>query len=224
MPEDPSEAAFERLCEQATFRVRRLRPSSTPGVRVPDFVVRASGQSFLAEVTNINLSERELEIIAKLKREKHWSGDAPYHIGERLRSKVGEKYDQLKSQARGRIPTLLVVTSSSVLHSCVEGADVWACMFGHIGVKTRVSYGPDDPAFEDTLVGGPGQKVTPTMNRSLGGIGILKDIDSMSPALIVYHNPFATLELPASALQVDGVTQFRKCGDPNELTLWERIP
>lgn len=221
---DEAEALFERCCQRAGFRTHRLRPSPKPGIRRPDFLVRANGALLVAEVTEIQPNEAERKIIERLRLGGMHSWDGPYWPGERVRSEVKSKYGQLKAGSRGRRPTLLVVRNSYVIQSSVEPTDVWACFFGHIGVATEMIYDQAPPRIgESRLIGGPGRKVTEEMNRSLGGIGVLRDRDGEEPTLDVYHNPFATLRLPFEALRASGVEQFVKHHDPRELTLWGRL-
>lgn len=196
-----SEHLFEVLCRNHNIPYRRV---PTGAFKTHDYEIELGGLVVAVEVKQLDENDHD-----KLKNKAFSEGIET--VGavaptRRLREQIAAAYRQLKAAAREDQPCFLVVFNNAGFLNYIDSFAVTTAMFGSFGIRYAST-----PAgrIEVTSHGFLGhRKITRNTCKRLSAIGVLKYESSGSLCLAVYHNPFALIPIPPSALVALASGQF----------------
>jgi hypothetical protein len=197
-----SEALFEALCEEHGIACERI-PSGLQR-RTADYRLMLSGTIVVAEVKQLNPGPEDVRIARDLAERGGAAGC--FSPGHRVRREIKSGYEQLRREAAERHPALLVLYDNTGGRTgFIAAHDVLVAMYGKEYVEMLVA---TPPASDIVLFRtGGNQGVTPTANRALSAIGVLRGWPG-SIGLEVYHNRFAVRPLLPGLLRGARISHF----------------
>jgi len=131
--------------------------------------------------------------------------------GDRIRKKISDSSPQIKARTQDKYPSVLVLFDGRPLSDHLSAYNVRVAMYGleqiHIAVR------PFDSPFATGTSYGPKRKMTEEHNTSISAIGVLSITPGAdTPALNVYHNKYAAIQLDPKLMGKHKIPQF-KLGD-----------
>lgn len=206
---DSGESLFERLCTDAGLACERVEEAAKESEQRPDFrVIGRDGTSLWVEVKTVTPSEEEAEQIRRIHaREVVVRGGTP---GDRLRRFIGKANSQLKALAKAGLPGVLaVVNDEPLLRWHVDPYSVLTAMRGLDVVDVLVPHDPGVPPEFGDVRSGPGKQMTPVANTSTSAIVCVETWRGGETAANVFHNCYAAVPLPPTALSGAPFKQWR---------------
>lgn len=195
-----SECLFEELCKRRSVRCKRIPVGDSP---VADYMIQLGRLKVIAEVKEIAPNKRDLELIEREER-----GEQPGRVAptKRVRDLIGTAYRQLKNSCGEDHPGLIVVYNNSPIWNFVDSWTVTNAMFGGYGM----SIAANPTGGWDVVRRGFGgkQKTTRTQSRALSALCVLEESGFSELRLIVFHNPYARIPIPADSLYLLAEKQF----------------
>jgi len=195
-----SERLFEQLCERRSVLYNRIPEADTPAA---DYEILLGRLKVIVEVKEIAPNKRDLELIEREKR-----GEQPGRVAptKKVRDLIGTAYRQLKNSCGEDHPGLIVVYNNSPIWNFVDNWSVTNAMFG--GYEMALAANP--AGGWDVVRRGFGgkQKTTSTQNRSISALCVLEESGLSGLRLVLYHNPYARIPIPADNLDLLAEKQF----------------
>lgn len=195
-----SEEIFEKLCSSQGISFMRIAEEDE--IKTADYKVYLGLDELIVEVKQLdpNIQDKEL---TELWGKKDSSGArAPV---KRVRGLLDDGYHQIKNSAGGKQPTMMVIYNNSGEWNEIDAFTISTAMFGTLGIKRSLTR---SGTLVTTRVGYMGnRKVTESTFRALSAVAVL-GMESGSPFLEVYHNPFATNLIKPENLSELASSQF----------------
>jgi hypothetical protein len=211
-----SEALFEEFCRLLAIPFEPIpveeaeKPDDRP--RTPDYEIHPNGHRVVVEVKQINANEDDKRAERELESVGH--ADIAPKASPRVRKKIADAAPQLKRRAKGICPALLVLydNASPVGNFYTDPYTIKAAMFGHEQVVLSVPQDFSAPVGVHDRKFGPKRKMTPHDNTTISAVAVMIADRCRPRELLVYHNPFAAIPLPADWLRAEMVRHFNLTG------------
>jgi hypothetical protein len=218
-----SEIWFEEYCANRGVPCSRIEESNG---RTPDYELDLDGQKIIVEVKEILPNAEEKASIEKLKRESVGlaTGGTP---GERVRGKIADASGQIKAKTDGRLASLLLLCD--IKYGCgqitghVNPYNIRVAMEGLDQLILALPQDRHKPPYTTGMKSGPKKKMTDMHNTSISGIGVLSTPPGAPISLVVYHNRYAAIPIPADKLQKHNIPQYCLSGNPGGPSNWVEI-
>lgn len=198
-----SEELFERLCQTRAIACRKI-PEGTS--KTPDYELKIDSYTVLVEVKQLDENDEDRKINEALDR-----GDDVPAIecpSDRVRRQIAVAYRQLKAYNRAGLATGIVLYNNAGPLTFIDSWTVTKAMFGDYGYRFGIP-APSGGPIVDLGAGFMGRrKVTRNSCRVLSFVAVLKKGQDDTPVLEAYHNPFATVLLPATVMSCIAASQF----------------
>jgi hypothetical protein len=184
-----SEQLFELFCAANLVHAERVLAAST---KTPDYVLRFSTQTIVAEVKQFDAGPSEKVTLRKPLEEMDES-DAFYPgvPGERVRAKIDSAMPQLKQLCGEDSPTLLVLYDNVQLWP--EICDAYAITVAMYGMESCLLSNEVAPEGGAKIIArwhGQARRTTSHNNRSLSAIALLSAHEE-TIKMDLFHNFFA---------------------------------
>ncbi|MEN6375864.1 MAG: hypothetical protein ABFD75_13945 [Smithella sp.] len=105
MAKTASEIYFENFCADLGIRLTRIPETNS---KTPDYEFTIDGQLIVVEVKEIISNKEEQESVRVL-NERGYGNVISSTPGDRVRKKISESSPQIRAQAKGKYPSLLVL-------------------------------------------------------------------------------------------------------------------
>lgn len=209
-----SERLFERFCVRRGISFTRLVEGAT---KTPDYEIVADGLSIAVEVKQLEPNAEDLAILAEAAEKKR----AGYWIDmSRPRQSILDAVKQLRVQAKGRQPAMVVLYEVVGLLGYLDSDSIGQCLYGPEQIHLAV---PKDATREPWVLGGShggGRVATKRHNTTLSAVAVLQ-ADGPSDTICVYHNAFAALPIEPHRFRFEGVRHFAwRAPQPERLPCW----
>lgn len=198
-----SERLFEDFCVGHDIRCEAIPRS---GGRTADYRLALGGGTVIAEIKQLDPGPADDAI----SRDLAARGSAARVLipGARVRQEITDSRKQLRAQAKGRHPALLVLYDNTGGRTgAIAPHDVLVAMYGEERVEFAVAHGPSHGARRARFVVGGNRGVDRCANTTLSAIGVLSG-HPQGAHLDVYHNCHAALPLAPDWLRGARVRHF----------------
>jgi hypothetical protein len=215
-----SETLFEELC---TGRGISFQPiPTTRGRRSADYYVWLNQTETVVEVKQIDPSDYERRLLATAEDDDAPAIASNVHI--RIRNKFDKAKKQLKNLSEGRLPSLFILYDNTRGLSGLDNEDFLNAMHGDEVVEITTARTSGRVVKTSHTFGMRGRKVGKSHNRSVSAVCRLVVGSAGKPLLLVFHNEFATNQLPIELTRLIAHRQFIRPTSPtNEYRFWTEI-
>jgi hypothetical protein len=202
-----SERLFEALCVAHAVACEAIPRASS---RTADYRLRIGGGVVVAEVKQMDPGPEDVRIARDLAtRGRARAMLAP---GARVRQEITDSRKQLRTQAKGRYPALLVLYDNTAGRTgAIAPHDVLVAMYGEERIEYAVFSGSADnrpPELPpDRFVVGGNRGVDRAANTTLSAVAVLTWFGE-AVGLDVYHSCFAALPFDPAWLRGYGVRHY----------------
>jgi hypothetical protein len=198
-----SERLFESFCAEngiACVPIPRARG------RTADYRIGVGEREMIAEVKQLDPGSADLDISRQLAA----TGRASVVLvpGARVRQEITDSRKQLRAQAKGRHPALLVLYDDTGGRTgAIAPHDVLVAMYGKEHVEFEVVRDPRGASRQDRFVTGGNRGVDRGENTTLSALAVLSGGAGYT-ALDVYHNCYAALAVDPNSLRGPRVEHY----------------
>ena len=198
-----SEQLFEAFCRAHHLPCEQIPRS---GGRTADYRVTLVSGTVIAEVKELQPGPADERITCDVVA--HGIAASVLTPGARVRQEITDARKQLRAEAKGRHPALLVLyDNTGGLTGAIAPHDVLVAMYGEERVEPSVTHESTGVSRDDRFIVGGNRGVDRAENTTLSAIGVLV-WGPDAPRLDVYHNCYAALPLTIDALPGPGVRHF----------------
>lgn len=199
-----SEQLFEELCLQNQIQVNRIKESSVPGEKRPDYEIVTPFGKILVEVKQCDLNKKEHELQEQLNN-RGWTEVYSREPGAKLRSKIIDANKQLKSYGAGSVPSMIVVYDDmSMFRRGTHPYEIKTAMYG----IEQMNYTLIGNQCVDVDTSSFKAKMTQNSCTSTSAIAALyKDINE-ELSIYVFHNIYATMPLNIKSFHGKNIKHF----------------
>lgn len=186
-----SERAFEHFCTAHGIVYERVPATQS---RTPDYLITLGGQQIVTEIKQIDPNPEEQREITDFAA-KGWIVGGKGAPGDRIRKVIDHANTQIKTQTKGRLPSLVVVCDNVPHASHTAPYCILVAMYGLQQYNLHIQH---DPSQRVRLVGvsfGGKRQMTPSSNTSTSAVAVLRGEDPAHCMLDVYHNIHALVQL-----------------------------
>lgn len=197
-----SEQMFEEFCLQNQIQFNRIKESSVPGEKRPDYEIITPFGKILVEVKQCDLNKKERE----LQEELNNGGWIVYsrEPGAKLRSKIIDANKQLKSYGAGSVPSIIVVYDIPMFR---RGTDPYEIKIAMYGIE-QINYTLIGNQCVDVDTSSFKAKMTQNSCTSTSAIAALyKDINE-ELSIYVFHNIYAAMPLNIKSFHGKNIKHF----------------
>lgn len=194
-----SEQLFEVFCGANAICAQRVLTSPQ---RTPDYILRLSAQTLVAEVKQFDAGPSE-KITLRKSLEEMYENDAFYSgiPGDRVRAKIDSAMPQLKQLCGKELPALLILYDNVQLWP--EICDAYAITVAMYGIETCLvsnEVAPEGGAQIIKRWHGSARRTTSNNNRSLSAIALMSVDYDAEIKMEVFHNFFSRNPIPPGVL------------------------
>ncbi len=189
MSETVSESTFERICDRRGVPYRKL--ATRENQRTPDYLILPSGEKVVVEVKQIepNDEDRELQKKSKEGETTGWWSDND----ARIRRKIKQGAKQLKTVAKGRCPSVLMLYDDREI-KIIDNEDFLEAMYGDEELTLAVPLNGGKPKPLGVGFGG-NRQLTEQQRLYISAVAIMRQKFPGEWIVAVFHNVFASRPL-----------------------------
>jgi hypothetical protein len=218
MQKTRSEELFERYCLHQGYG---CQPIPTGAEKSSDYSVRCGDQELIVEVKELCPNDDDRRRAREL-REQRWtsSGDRP---GRRAHELIKRAASQLGRYRDARLPCVALLYDNIVVdgeragipNRFLEPAFIDFAMYGLQTVNIAINGESGSMSYVGDGRGGKRQ-TTPSERTYLSAVAVLYEEENEAETfLVVYHNYFASVQLPRNAFSGRRDLHFVKPGNPD---------
>jgi len=205
-----AETIFEQYCNSKGIRFDKI--PRIQNQRTPDYRIFDSSVVILTEVTSLNTNSEERKILEELKYKPlaYWP-----NTENKLRRKINDKADQIRSYAKNCDLTLIIFLDNRGKLASLNSDDFRFAMYGNDSISILYDKtGKHEPIFNGDYFGGD-RRMTDEYNTTISGVGHLKVLPKNEIELDLYHNYYTQNPIPTEIASIFFDNQF-KIESPHE--------
>ena len=209
-----SELLFEQLCRNCGIEYEEVPTEATP---TNDYDIFPQNEKIVCEVKQIDPDEDERAWLAGDRtRWNPWPGN-------RLRKPIKDGSTQLKSKAKGKFPTVLIIYNNVPVRGHHDAWNVLTAMYGQETVRIAVPEDTYEEPYATGVIFGGRRGMTPDHKTSVSAVALLVERDN-ELVLFVYHNVYAAIPLRPDLLRFPNIRHYTvDLQTDNSFSEWREI-
>lgn len=187
-----SEQLFEEFCLKNQIQLNRIKESTVPGEKRPDYEIIPPSGKILVEVKQFEANDDERKYRKQIEK-RRWTDAYSVEFGTTAGSKIDNANKQLKSFSRGMFPTMIVLYNNMLINTyATHHYEITATMYGYNSVKGVM---------------------TPKRYTSTSAIATLHKGKDQQLLMYVFHNFYATVPLNIESFQGKSIKHYESIPD-----------